>query len=315
MFNKFKNQTNYMHALLNLIKDKWYILFYMLVNIGFVFSYTLKYQPILEYIFIGLILILGGFITFNYLENFSEVFDKLLEKDNLFHSFNKFTESNRFIIFCKILFVMMIIFFPLMIGSQINNNPTILQIFLNICMSFLLILCSANVIYYGYIKSNFQKRDRAYFVSLVLFVFFILSMFYPDIFSFFLENLSKNFTDVVVISLTFVLMTATLGLLAFTYNTVLNNCNTTKNKMKLIGVDYFKSTIFVIFFSFGLFLLFIILKFFNLDWSAQLNGNYNILLKINIVCIAIFISTYFMIRFLEYFLKATKNCLKELDLI
>lgn len=81
MFNKFKNQTNYMHALLNLIKDKWYILFYMLVNIGFVFSYTLKYQPILEYIFIGLILILGGFITFNYLENFSEVFDKLLEKE------------------------------------------------------------------------------------------------------------------------------------------------------------------------------------------------------------------------------------------
>ena len=207
----------------------------------------------------------------------------------------------------------MIIFFPLGIGNQIKNNLTLIEIFSYICISFLLVLCSINVINYGYIKPKFQKRYVTYFLIVVLFVFFILNYIFPNIFSFFLENFSKNFTDVVVISLTFVLMTATLGLLAFTYSTVLNNCNTTKNKMKLIGVDYFKSTIFVIFFSFGLFLLFIILKLFMLDWSAQLNGNYNFLIEINFVCMTIFISTYLMIRFLEYFLKATKNCLEEFE--
>lgn len=130
-----------------------------------------------------------------------------------------------------------------------------------------------------------------------------------------MENFAENLMDIIVISLTFVLMTATLGLLAFTYNTVLKN-KITKNKMKLIGVDYFKSTIFVIFFSFGLFLLFVILNIFKLyDWSVPLNGNYSVLVEINIVCIVIFISTYFMIRFLEYFIKATKNCLEEFKLI
>ena len=304
-----------MQTLLNLIKEKWHILFYMLVNIGFILSIPSKYTIILEHIFIGLLLILGGFITFYYIENYLQKLDRLYEEHNLAHFFNRFTKSDKFLRLCKFLFFMMIIFLPLIIGYQIKNNPTLIEIFLYICMSFLLVLCSINVIYYGYIKPNFQKRYVTYFILLVLFVFFILNYMFPNIFSFFLENFSNEFTNVVVISLTFVLMTATLGLLAFTYNTVLNNCNTTKNKMKLIGVDYFKSTIFVIFFSFSLFLLFIILKFFNLDWSAQLNGNYNILLKINIVCIAIFISTYFMIRFLEYFLKAAKNCLKEFDLI
>ena len=313
MFNNFKIQINSMHTLLNFNKDNWHVIFYLLVNIGLIFP--LKYTIFLEHIFIGLPLSLGGFITFYYIENYLQKLDRLYEEHNLAHFFNRFTKSDKFLRLCKFLFFMMIIFFPLIIGYQIKNNPTLIEIFLYVCMSFLLVLCSINVIYYGYIKPNFQKRYVTYFILLVLFVFFILNYMFPNIFSFFLENFSNEFIDVVVITLTFILMTATLGLLAFTYSTVLNNCNTTKNKMKLIGVDYFKSTIFVIFFSFSLFLLFIILKFFNLDWSAQLNGNYNIILEINIVCISIFISTYFMIRFLEYFLKAAKNCLKEFDLI
>lgn len=313
MFNNFKIQINFMHALLNLIKEKWYILFYMLVNIGFIFSIPSEYTIFLEYTFIVLLLILGGFIIFYSLENYLQKIDELCEEHNIAHFFNKFTKSEKFIRLCKLLFFIMIIFFPLGIGNQIKNNLTLIEIFSYICISFLLVLCSINVINYGYIKPKFQKRYVTYFLIVVLFVFFILNYIFPNIFSFFLENFSKNFTDLVVMSLTFVLMTATLGLLAFTYSTVLNNCNTTKNKMKLIGVDYFKSTIFVIFFSFGLFLLFIILKLFMLDWSAQLNGNYNFLIEINFVCIVIFISTYLMIRFLEYFLKATKNCLEEFE--
>lgn len=309
-----------MHNLLNLIKDKWYILFYMLVNIGFISSFTLKYHSIyLENFTIGLFLILCGFFAFDYLVNILRVFDRLYEKYSLDYNlhpfFNKFTKSNNFIVFCKITFMIMIIFLPLMIGNQIKYNPTYIQIFLNICMSFLFILSSINVIYYGYIKPNFQKRNITYFVLLALIVFNVLNFIYPHIFSFFLENFAENLMDIIVISLTFVLMTATLGLLAFTYNTVLKN-KITKNKMKLIGVDYFKSTIFVIFFSFGLFLLFVILNIFKLyDWSVPLNGNYSVLVEINIVCIVIFISTYFMIRFLEYFIKATKNCLEEFKLI
>lgn len=152
------------------------------------------------------------------------------------------------------------------------------------------------------------------YVYVVLAIFFILNFKY-NLFSFFLENFGKSFTDIVVISLTLVLMTATLGLLAFTYNTIVDDGNT-KDNMELIGVDYFKSTLFVIFFSFGLFLLFIILKLFGLnDWTVLLNGNYSIIFEINVVCMVIFVSTYFMIRFLEYFLKATKDCLKELELI
>ncbi len=313
MFNNFKIQINSMHNLLNFNKDKWYIIFYLLVNIRFIFSFQSKYTIFLEHIFIGLLFILGGLITFYYLENYLQKFDRFYEEHNLTHFINKFTKSEKFIRFCKFLFFIMIIIFPLGIGNQIKNNLTLIEIFSYICISFLLVLCSMNVINYGYIKPNFQKRYVTYFILVVLFVFVILNIIFPDIFSFFLENFSKNFTDLVVMSLTFVLMTATLGLLAFTYSTVLNNCNTTKNKMKLIGVDYFKSTIFVIFFSFGLFLLFIILKLFMLDWSAQLNGNYNFLIEINFVCIVIFISTYLMIRFLEYFLKATKNCLEEFE--
>lgn len=309
-----------MNTHLNLIKDKWYILFYMLVNIGFIFSFTLKYHPhYLEYIFIGLILFLGLFITFNHIANILQIIDGMFEiyslNFNLYHSFNKISGSNIFNIFCKILFILMIILFPILIGYQIEDNPTILQIFLNICMSFSMILISTSLIYYGYIKPNFQKKDITYFVYVVLGVFFILNFVYSNIFSFFLEHFSKNFMNLVVASLTFVLMTSTLGLLAFTYNTVLNN-KITKNKMKLIGVDYFKSTLFVIFFSFGLFLLYLILKIFKLyKWSVFLNGNYCVLVEINIVCIVIFISAYFMIRFLEYFLKATKNCLEEFNLI
>ena len=87
MFNNFKIQINFMHALLNLIKEKWYILFYMLVNIGFIFSIPSEYTIFLEYTFIVLLLILGGFIIFYSLEIYLQKIDELCEEHNIAHFF------------------------------------------------------------------------------------------------------------------------------------------------------------------------------------------------------------------------------------
>lgn len=309
-----------MAIILNLIKDKWYVLFYLLVNLGFVCSFNMKgHLFCLDYILIALLLILVGFFLLNFCINYFQRVDRILEKYDINYNFGNFFKKviNHpvFIKFCKYIFPSNLILIPLLVGYQIKDNPTILQIFLNICSSFLFILISTSCIYQAFIKKDYEKQGRAYFLYVVLAIFFILNIIYPQIFSFFLENFGSNFTDVVVISLTLVLMTATLALLAFTYNTVLKN-KITKNKMKNIGVDYFKSTLFVIFFSFGLFELFLVLKFFNLhDWSVLLNGDYGTLVLINTVCIIVFISAYFMNKFLGYFLKATNDCLKEFNLI
>lgn len=85
MFNKFKIQINSMHTLLNFNKDNWYFIFYLLVNIGFIFSFQSKYTIFLEYIFIGLLFTLVGFITFYFLENYLQKFDRLYEEHDLTH--------------------------------------------------------------------------------------------------------------------------------------------------------------------------------------------------------------------------------------
>lgn len=306
----FNLQIRFMNLLDKIITTKiYYPICYILINIGFILSFITKVSSVYIDIFLNvLIIFFGGLIFFDLL-----IFIPKLIKWNLLLDKIKFlvnlTVNQNFIKILKILFFILIWVFPLILGLNIKYNPTRITIISELCYGFGFILLCSSIIKYGYISPNNDKRTFVNFLYGVLSIFVVINRIYPNILTKVLIVFRNNFMDIVVISLTFILMTATLGLLAFTYNMVLD-VKVCREKYKDIGKDFFKSTVYIILFTIGAFTFFLMLNLFNItSWNSIFYNDVIMFVELNIVFLLMFCLAYLFVKFLENFVIPIVYCL------
>lgn len=301
--------------------NKNYVLIYILINVGFLLSFNFKYNiPILDYITKGYFIAIFIFTCFDYFYNYFKTIETTLDKHETFREINispitdclgKIINRDSFHIISIILLLSTNLIFPLILAYQITDKPTIIEIIRNLILIFILIFTFSNTLKYGYLTPNDEKRNLNIYFYAILFIFTLTTFMFPDALNTIKEKIYWNFTDLVVISLTFILMTATLALLAFTYKMIV----TTNEKLEIIGKNYFIATIFIIFSSIIIFTLFSVLKILDIkNWNALLSTNYPLLIGINIISILVIVLAYLLVNYLKYFQIATTDCLKELNL-
>lgn len=282
----------------------YYVLVFVLINVGFIFSFITGFSNSwiedFQKIFI---LILVGLTLFDQLVYTPKAlnWDFFLERMDWI---DDLINHNYYLKFLKILFLISITIFPLCLGIKINDEPTKINLISQICFGEGLIIFYSSIIKYGYIFPNMHKRRFLTLIYTMIITFAVINLFYPNIFTKFLTIFSRNFMDLVVISLTFVLMTATLALLVFTYNTVLEHLKC-KKILKTIGTLYCKSTIYVIIISIIAFSFFFLLRIVNIvQWDSLLTHDILLFLELNSISVIIILLACLMVYFLENFLYA-----------
>ena len=148
-----------------------------------------------------------------------------------------------------------------------------------------------------------NKKDKKFNLGiLITFLFIIISLLLKFYFSDFISvtNLIMGYkNDYLILSLTFILLSATLSLLAFTYKMILESDN---NIMKNNGENFFISTIFSgIFFIFA-FLLSAFCKFLKITSKTQMNllywADFLEVFFFTFLLINCLFFAYFMLKFL-----------------
>lgn len=267
------------------------------MNIGFIISYFFKFENVIfDIIFDVLVLIFGLLIIFDLIAHFPK-FDGnggLISQRNDWG--NRVVNKLGVNVF-KWLFILIIIG-SLILGYNMKNNLSNIGLISKICLNFGYIIYLSSILKYGYISVNDDKRGFSNSLFLVLVVFFIVISLFPNVFSDFLKNFTENLLNVSVTSLTFVLLTATLSLLVFTHN-----MNLQIGDFLDTGKDYFKATLFAIFISIMLFILFFVLELFKINWDSSLN--ISLFVELNVVCIVLFFLAYAIALFVEDFISAT----------
>ena len=304
-----------MNVLDKIITTKiYYMICYILINVGFIFSFITKIGSVYTGVFVDVIIIVfSGLIFLDLLI----VIPKLSKWDSFLDKIKflvNLTLNSNFIKFLKILFVILIIVFPLIYGFNIKYNPSLINIISELCYGFGFILLSSSFIKYGYIYPDYDKRTFVNYLYVILISFLVINKIYPNILTNVLILFRNNFMDIVVISLTFILMTATLGLLAFTYNMVLD-VEVCKKEYMDIGKDFFKSTVYIILFTICTFAFFLMLNLFNItNWNSIFNHDPIIFIKLNIIFLFIFCLAYLFVKFLENFIIPIIYCLGMLKI-
>lgn len=275
----------------------YYIIPFLLMDIGFIISYFFKFENVIfDVVFVFLVLIFGLLIIFDLIAHFPK-FDGnggLISQRNDWG--NRVVNKLGVNVF-KALFILIIIG-SLILGYDMKNNVSNIGLISKICLNFGYIIYLSSILKYGYISVNDDKRGFSNSLFLVLVAFFIIISLFPNVFSDFLENFTENLLNVSVTSLTFVLLTATLSLLVFTYN-----MNLGIGDFFDTGKDYFKATLFSIFISIILFILFFVLELFKINWNSALN--ISLFVELNVVCIVLFFLAYAITLFVEDFISAT----------
>lgn len=292
----------------------YYIIAYILINVGCIFSVLTGFtNPFINILSELIILIIFGLMIFDIIVYMPRKFKQKLNLEKI-----KFVETiitnNYYLTFLKIFFLISITIFPLLLGLRINENPTKISFISQICYGLGLIIFNSSIIKYGYLFPNFQKRSFLNLVYGMIMLVILVNFIYPNIFTKFLTIFSKNFMDIVVISLTFILMTATLALLVFTYNMVLEH-RKVKKILKDLGRLYFTATIYIIIVSTISFSFFFLLRIINIsDWETALTHNAPLFIELNLICILIFCLSYFIVKFLDTFITVTHICLELLEI-
>lgn len=286
----------------------YYIIPYLLMNIGFIIPYFFKVEnPLFEFIFIVLLLISLFLIIFDLIIYFPK-FDKskglISQRSEWGNSIVNKLGINVF----KALFFIITIGLSLLFGYAIKYDATGVGFISKFCLNFGFIIYLSNILKYGYISVNDEKRGFSNSLFLVLWVFFIITFLYPEVFSDFLKNFTDNLLNVAVTSLTFVLLTATLSLLVFTYN-----MNGGMKDFLDAGKNYFKATLYAIFVSIILFILFFVLELFKISWNSALN--IQLFAELNVVCMVLFFLAYAITLFVEDFISATLTSVVLLDIL
>lgn len=286
----------------------YYIIPFLLMNIGFIIPYFLKFESVFFDIILIILLLISLFLIIFDLIVYFPKFDKnggLVSQRSDWgnHIVNKLG-INVF----KVLFFIITIGLSLILGYAIKYDATSVGFISKFCLNFGFIIYLSNILKYGYISVNDEKRGFSNSLFLVFGVFFIITFLYPEVFSDFLKNFTDNLLNVAVTSLTFVLLTATLSLLVFTYN-----MNWGMKDFLDAGKNYFKSTLYAIFVSIILFILFFVLELFKINWNSTLN--IQLFAELNVVCMVLFFLAYAITLFVEDFISATLRSAVLLEIL
>lgn len=286
----------------------YYIIPYLLMNVGFIIPYFFKVESaFFDSIFIVFLLISLFLIIFDLIV----YFPTFVKNEGLVSQRSEW--GNRIInrlgnnVF-KALFFIITIGLSLLFGYTIKYDATGVGFISKFCLNFGFIIYFSNILKYGYISVNDKKRGFSNSLFLVLWVFFIITFLYPEVFSDFLKNFTDNLLNVAVTSLTFVLLTATLSLLVFTHN-----MNWGMKDFLDAGKNYFKATLYAIFVSIILFILFFVLELFKINWNSAFS--IQLFAELNVVCIVLFFLAYAITLFVEDFISATLRSAVLLDIL
>lgn len=207
----------------------------------------------------------------------------------------------------KVIFIIITTILPLILGYAIKYDSDISIIISKMAFGLGVIVYYSCIIRYHYIFIDHDKLSFSNSLFIILSIFLFITVLYPDIFSDFLKNLPDNLLNIAVTSLTFVLLTATLALLVFTYDMFLK-----RGDYLYSGKYYFKSTVYAIFSSIMLFVLFVVLVLFKINWDSAVTMT--LFIEINVIGLIVFFLAYFIARFLDEFIKATIGSLVMLDI-
>ena len=150
-------------------------------------------------------------------------------------------------------------------------------------------------------------RDKNLFIYFLCFLVLIGLMavvnFNFEVFTRIFNIIMGNVNDFFILSLTIILLGATLSLLAFTYYMVLDNNDASKKEMKSIGEHFFISTLFAMFF---LIIVFVFVMYCTQSSILSL-GNINFIepssfIMVNLFAILLFLLAYTLAISLRYLL-------------
>lgn len=276
----------------SLIHKKIYliILSYILFISGIFLKYYLKLGYNNQLIFI--ILIINSFFIFCKIScEDLDIINNKLEDSRKKSIFNNKILSN----ILKIFFLSLISF---LLGCFIPiDSVNLWDIVCSILLGFALSLFTMYNVFF------LNKKDKKFNLGiLITFLFIIISLLLKFYFSDFISvtNLIMGYkNDYLILSLTFILLSATLSLLAFTYKMILESDN---NIMKNNGENFFISTIFSgIFFIFA-FLLSAFCKFLKITSKTQMNllywADFLEVFFFTFLLINCLFFAYFMLKFL-----------------
>ena len=142
-----------------------------------------------------------------------------------------------------------------------------------------------------------------FLINSILMLFIVVVKFNFGVFTRIFNIIMSNINNFFILSLTIVLLGATLSLVAFTYYMILDNDDASKKEMKSIGEKFFISTLFSMFFLIIVF----VLAMYCTQSSILSLGNINFIepssfIMVNIFVILLFLFLYTLIISLKYLL-------------
>ena len=125
----------------------YYIIAYILINVGCIFSVLTGFtNPFINILSELIILIIFGLMIFDIIVYMPRKFKQKLNLEKI-----KFVETiitnNYYLTFLKIFFLISITIFPLLLGLRINENPTKISFISQICYGLGLIIFNSSIIF------------------------------------------------------------------------------------------------------------------------------------------------------------------------
>lgn len=212
------------------------------------------------------------------------------------------------------LFVIILFTFQIGLDAPFLDKISLVDFTSSILTTFGISICSLHLLLYD--SDGDTLIYNSFYGSLInsiLVLFLSVVKFNFGIFTTFFNIIMGNINNFFILSLTVVLLGATLSLVAFTYNMVLNDDDNVKNEMKSVGEKFFISTLFSMFFLIIVF----VLSMYCAYTSILSLGNINFIesssfIMVNIFVILLFLFLYTLIISLKYLLMGVISSLNNL---
>lgn len=308
---------------INRLIDNFYILFifcYIFLMAGVCIKYYFRLPDVKFGAFFPMVVpfvycLIISIIVFRKLDNISD--DDTLnhdEKIERLEHVNDFHEKNVTLNYIKLIIVSLLSF---AVGCLVPKfaDITLEAITCKILFGFAIsIYCIYGIFFISDAKSKIKNSLYGPIIFSFLGIFALGLLLSFDVITSIVAAILNESTDFFILSLTIILLGATLALLAFTYHMVFEGCEKeNKIKMRENGEYFFISTIFAIFFLISLFLLSIYFKISNILSLGEISIlNLNLFIEVNIFVILllfILISVCYSIKYLLIGLKSSIDIL------
>ena len=192
------------------------------------------------------------------------------------------------------LFLIAVFTFNIGLWCAFSDRLTLIDFTCNILTTFGVSIYALHLLLYDADNDNLMYNSfYGFFINSVLALFVSIVKFNFSVFTSIFNMIIGNIDDFFILSLTVILLGATLSLLAFTYNMVLDDNDDIKKEMKSIGEKFFISTLFS--------MLFLTVVFFLSMYCAHTSilslGNINFISSSSFIMVNIFVILLFLFLF------------------